>query len=154
MSGRARSSVPDVLNVLYVEDYAPGAALVLGSFKWHAPDIHLEVVSTAAEAIERLERFEMDRGDLTRDQKGQALRYDVVLTDLDLPDGSGLDILAHVRRRNLMLAVVILTASVEEDTMTGVLQAGADGYIAKRNDYLVQLPSALRAAAGRRRTGR
>jgi DNA-binding NarL/FixJ family response regulator len=134
-------TVPSPMRVLYVEDYALGAKLLLDSFSRRAPDIRIEVVTTVAQAIERLDLFERE--------SAQTPRYDVVLTDLSLPDGSGLDILAHVRSHRLNLAVVILTGSTEEDTISDALRAGAYGYIAKRGDYLTRLPLALRDAVDR-----
>jgi len=129
------------LSVLYVEDFAPSAALIRDTFSRRAPEIHVEIASTVAEAIEYLNHAE--------EQGGTA--YDVVLTDLNLPDGLGLEILSHVRSRRLMLAVVILTGSVDEDTLQAAQQAGADGYVSKRGDYLARLPSELHRAAQRRR---
>lgn len=152
MSLPADLGTPSHLNVLYVEDYAPSAALVRDAFRRRAPEIQLEIVSTVAQAIEQLSGFEPDRPDPAGSAATSPPRYDVVLTDLHLPDGLGLDILAHVRSRHLMLAVVILTSSDEADTVSAALQAGASGYVTKRDDYLVQLPRALRTAVVRFRS--
>jgi CheY-like chemotaxis protein len=130
-------SGPAGLNVLYVEDFAPGAALVRDTLSRRAPEIRVEIVTSVAQALERLSRVEEKRG----------TPYDVVLTDLNLPDGLGLEILSQVRSRRLMLAVVILTGSVDDDTLQVARQAGANGYIAKRGDYLARLPSELHRAA-------
>ena len=129
------------MNVLYVEDYALGAALVRDTFGRRAPDIHLEIISTVAEAIARLEAFELGRADTPR--------YEVVLTDLSLPDGHGLEILSHVRSRNLALAVVILTGSGQEESVISALRAGANDYVIKRDNYLAVLPGTLRSALER-----
>jgi CheY-like chemotaxis protein len=129
------------LDVLFVEDYEPSAALVRHSLAQREPTIRLDVVPTVAEAIERLQRFEQGSAQLPR--------YDAVLTDLHLPDGLGLDILAHVRRRRLRLAVLILTAADERDTNQHALRSGADAYVAKRDDYLARLPQTLHAAVQR-----
>ncbi|MFH1019280.1 MAG: PAS domain S-box protein, partial [Pseudomonadota bacterium] len=80
--------------------------------------------------------------------------YEVALSDLRLPDGSGLDLLAHVRTRKLPLAVVILTASGDQDSAVAALKAGADDYLIKHGDYLKRLPETLaRAQAHFRETG-
>lgn len=132
------------MNVLYVEDYALGAALVRDTFRRRAPEIRLEIVSSVAQALARLNQFELGGDDTPR--------YDVVLTDLNLPDGLGLEILSHVRSRGLMLAVVILTGSGDEDTVVGALHAGANDYVTKRDDYLTVLPRTLHAALERFRS--
>lgn len=133
------------MNVLYVEDYALVAALVHQTLKRRAPDVQLEIVSTVAQALERLHRFESGRADPTSPDSADAPRYDLVLTDLDLPDGLGVEILAHVRRRSLMLAVVVLSSSEDEDTVASAIRAGADAFITKRDDYIGMLPQMLRA---------
>lgn len=132
------------MNVLYVEDYALGAALVRDTFRRRAPEIRLEIVSTVALALARLNQFELGGDD--------APHYDVVLTDLNLPDGLGLEILSHVRSHGLMLAVVILTGSGDEDTVVGALHAGANDYVTKRDAYLTVLPRTLHAALERFRS--
>jgi len=128
------------LRVLFVEDFAPGAALVRDALGRRAPEIRVEIVSTVAQAIERLNRADAD--------------YDAVLTDLNLPDGLGLEIVSHVRGRRLALAVVIVTGSVDDDTWQAAEDAGADGCVAKRGDYLARLPGELhRAVQARRERG-
>ena len=129
------------LAVLYVEDYAPVAALVREALRRRAPEIELEIVTTVAAAIAQLQRYAHASGSPGPAAHGP--HYDVVLTDLKLPDGQGLDVLAHVRRQRLPLAVVILTASAGTVDLS---QVGADAYVPKRDDYLAQLPNALHAA--------
>ena len=141
------------MNVLFVEDYALGAALVRDTLRLRAPDIRLDVVSTVAQAIARLDSFEKGRADAgSALSPGGELHYDAVLTDLNLPDGLGLEILSHVRSHKLLLAVVILTGSGDEDTVIGALHAGANDYVTKRDDYLEVLPRTLHAALERFRS--
>jgi len=57
--------------------------------------------------------------------------FDIVLLDIVLPDGSGLDVLAWLRSRELGLPVMMLTArDAISDRVTG-LDAGADDYLPK-----------------------
>ncbi|HOT74623.1 MAG TPA: response regulator transcription factor [Candidatus Wallbacteria bacterium] len=57
--------------------------------------------------------------------------FDIMVLDLTLPDGSGLDILKKVRRESLDFAVIILSArSSELDKVVG-LELGADDYMCK-----------------------
>jgi DNA-binding response OmpR family regulator len=126
--------------------------LLRDTFQRRAPDIHLDVAATVGQAIERLNRFEEEAGDPALANSERAPRYDIVLTDLHLTDGSGLDVLAHVRKHRLKVAVVILSASSEEDTAIGALDAGADAYIVKGDGYLSRLPDDLRAALTHFRT--
>ena len=56
--------------------------------------------------------------------------YDLLILDVNLPDGSGLELLEQVRQSS-NLPVILLTANdMEMDVVTG-LEAGADDYITK-----------------------
>lgn len=77
--------------------------------------------------------------------------YDVVLLDLMLPDGSGLDLLARLRRRGNATPVVIITARDQITDRIAGLNVGADDYLVKPFD-LDELTARLNAVA-RRYTG-
>ena len=58
-------------------------------------------------------------------------RFDLLLLDVNLPDGSGLDLLRQIRAGGDTTPVILLTANdLELDEVTG-LEAGADDYITK-----------------------
>lgn len=57
--------------------------------------------------------------------------YDLILLDLGLPDGEGLDLVRQVRRAKLMLPILILTARGGLDDRVKGLDAGADDYLVK-----------------------
>ena len=57
--------------------------------------------------------------------------YDLLLLDVNLPDGSALDLLGDLRRAGSAAPVILLTANdLETDIVTG-LDAGADDYMTK-----------------------
>ena len=57
--------------------------------------------------------------------------FDLLILDVNLPDGSGLDLLRQVRSEGNATPVILLTANdLELDEVTG-LEAGADDYITK-----------------------
>ena len=57
--------------------------------------------------------------------------FDLLILDVNLPDGSGLDLLREVRRRHSRVPVILLTANdLETDIVVG-LESGADDYITK-----------------------
>lgn len=82
------------MRVLHVEDNPSDADLTQRQIARQTADISLELVATLAAARECLRHPE---------------HYDAVLVDLRLPDGSGLELLAEIRRQRLDLAVVMLT---------------------------------------------
>ena len=58
-------------------------------------------------------------------------RFDLLVLDVNLPDGSGLDLLRQMRAEGDATPVILLTANdLELDEVTG-LEAGADDYITK-----------------------
>lgn len=58
-------------------------------------------------------------------------RPDVLLTDLDLPDGSGLDIIDECGRRYPDCDIMVLTVSSDEEKVVACIEAGASGYLLK-----------------------
>jgi signal transduction histidine kinase/DNA-binding response OmpR family regulator len=126
------------VRILYVEDDARDAELTRYEFRKSAPQYHLDIVSTQAEALACLNN-PADPG------------YDLVLTDMRLPDGDGLAVLTSIRTRALPLAVVILTGAGDDETVVSALKAGADDYVVKRQDYLTSLPLVLEQALQRSR---
>ena len=79
------------------------------------PEVSVTCRSTLAQAREAL------AGD----------RFDLLILDVNLPDGSGLDLLRQVRTSGDTTPVILLTANdLELDEVTG-LEAGADDYITK-----------------------
>lgn len=64
----------------------------------------------------------------------QAVPYQLVLLDLALPDGSGLDLLRSLRGRGDKVPVIILTARDRISDRIEGLNAGADDYLVKPFD--------------------
>jgi signal transduction histidine kinase/DNA-binding response OmpR family regulator len=122
------------MKILYVEDNPLDIELTSRELSRGIPTLKLAVRTTVAAGAAVLE----EQGD-----------YDVVLTDLRLPDGSGLDIVNLVRARNLASAVVVLTGQGDEEIAVAAIKAGADDYVAKREGYSRRLPQLVLAAVDR-----
>lgn len=56
--------------------------------------------------------------------------FDLLILDVNLPDGSGLDLLAQVRQTS-SVSVILLTANDMEMDIVNGLESGADDYITK-----------------------
>ena len=56
--------------------------------------------------------------------------FDLLILDINLPDGSGLDLLNEVRKASTVPIILLTANDVEMDIVTG-LESGADDYITK-----------------------
>ncbi len=74
------------------------------------------------------------------------LRPDVVLMDLQMLDGDGIDAIARIRAEDATASIVALTAFASDDLVAGAFRAGARGYIGKEASE-VELVRAVRAAS-------
>jgi DNA-binding NarL/FixJ family response regulator len=101
--------------VMIVEDHADFRELmeVLLSSQ---PDIKLIAqAGSLAEAREQVARFELD----------------VAVLDLGLPDGSGADLIADLRRSNPDVGVLVLSATLDPAGIENARSAGADEILDK-----------------------
>ena len=75
---------------------------------------------------------------------------DVVVTDLKLPDGTGLDVIAVLRGRHPGLPIVMITSYSSMESAIAALRAGAVDYVIKpfNNDEFLR---AVARALNRRR---
>ncbi len=64
----------------------------------------------------------------------EQLRPDVVLMDISMPDGDGLEAAAIIREHCPQTAVVMLTASEADEDLYRAVQLGAAGYLLKDLD--------------------
>ncbi|HYM96417.1 MAG TPA: response regulator transcription factor [Candidatus Sulfotelmatobacter sp.] len=118
------------IRVLVVDDHAvfcEALSTVLGI----QPD--LEVVGTGATAREAIEGV-------------RTLEPDVVLLDVHMPDGSGVDAARAIKQERPQTQVVILTSDEDEAVLTAAVQAGVTGYLSK-HEAATQVLESVRAAA-------
>lgn len=93
----------------------------------------IEVIGRAHDGREALELVER-------------LSPDILLTDIEMPERSGLEVAAEVRRRALATRVIILTTFARAGYLRRALDAGAAGYLLKDSPS-DELANALRRVA-------
>ena len=82
-------------------------------------------------------------------RQSSASDQDLVLLDLNLPDGDGLELLQHLPRRDDAPTVVVVTARDQVSDRIRGLDTGADDYLVKPYDP-EELLARLRAIERRR----
>ncbi|MGP3733422.1 response regulator [Streptomyces sp. GDS52] len=121
---------PPAVSVLIVDDHPVVRDGLRGMFE-SAPGFR--VLGEAANGVEALER-------------AAALDPDVVLMDLRMPGGSGVDAIRELSRRGARAKVLVLTTyDTDSDTLPAI-EAGATGYLLK-DAPREELFTAVRAAA-------
>ena len=61
-------------------------------------------------------------------------QFDVVLSDIGLPDGSGYEVIAHAKRKQLLKGVA-LTGMDQDEDIKRAKEAGFDFHLAKPVDF-------------------
>ena len=109
-------------------------------------DRNFEVVGEAGTAAEAV-------------RQAGALQPDVVIMDLRLPDGSGLEATRALRKSSATMGIVVLTMYAGDDQLFGALEAGASAFVPKTapaDEVVAAARHAASVAVGlhRRRPGR
>ena len=78
----------------------------------------MNVVGTAGSVSEAVAAFE-------------SLAPDVVVADLQLQDGTGLDIVRTIRKTSNTTGIIVLTMHSGDDQIFAAMQAGASGFVGK-----------------------
>lgn len=64
-------------------------------------------------------------------QLAQIEKYDLLILDVTLPDGTGFEVCENVRKHNKQIPIIFLTASDEEVNIIRGLDCGGDDYVTK-----------------------
>ena len=76
--------------------------------------------------------------------------YDCILLDINLPDGSGLSVLEHLKKMSSRANVIIISARDSIDDKVLGLELGADDYLAKPF-HIAELSARIRSVVRRSR---
>ncbi len=134
------SNGPIRMKILYVEDEIAHVELAQRTLEDNLRDgfvlFHVESIREALELLKK----EPD--------------IDLILSDLRLPDGSGMDLLTKVQQMKLPPAVVLVTGQGDQEVAVAALKAGAADYLVKQSDYLHRLPVVIGNAVAQNRLAR
>lgn len=114
-NGKVVRVPPPVTRVFVVEDHMLVRQSLVRAIR---AEPGFEVAGDAGSVAEALERIFHERPE-------------ILLLDIELPDGTGIDLAEQVLRTNPGTRVVFLTMRDDEATVRRALEAGADGYLPK-----------------------
>ncbi len=115
-------------------------------------DDHEVVRRGIAEVIDRTDglRVVAEAGSVAEAMRRATLVHpQVVLVDLQLPDGTGIDILTKLREQVPDAKAIILTSFDDDDALAAALRAGARAYVLK-SVRGAEITDVIRAVAGGR----
>jgi DNA-binding NarL/FixJ family response regulator len=121
-----------VIKVLLVDDHDV-VREGLRSLLHRAPD--LEVAGEAATAAQAL-------------AESERLAPDVVVLDVRLPDGNGIEVCRDIRARRPETRVLMLTSYADDEALFSSIMAGAAGYLLKETRATALLEAIRTAAQG------
>ena len=97
--------------------------------------------------VTHVDRFSKVEGELAK------TKFDVVLTDLALPDAKGLELVSGLKAKTGTLPVIILTGTYEDETLAHqTLKMGVQDYLTKDRLDIRELDRVIRYAIERSRT--
>lgn len=111
-------SARDSIRILIVDDHE---VVRIGIRTLLANTSGIKIIGEAATAAEALEQT-------------TKLRPDVVLLDVRLPDGTGVEVCRKIKADQPDTRVVMLTSFSDEEAIVGAVMAGASGYLLKQAD--------------------
>ena len=80
--------------------------------------------------------------------------FDVVITDLDLPDSNGIELTGWIRERGSDAEVIVITGHASMDTVSDALRLGAFDYLTKPFDDLTLVVRCVERALEKQRLAR
>lgn len=105
-----------MLKVFLLDDHEVVRAGIRGLLE---ADENIEVVGEASTAEEAIQRV-------------PALRPDVAVLDVRLPDGDGVEVCRELRSRMPELRCLMLTSYADDDALFAAIMGGASGYVLKQ----------------------
>jgi len=122
----------------------------------HAQDLKTLVVEDTQETLEYLTQHlqQLDNiniiGAVSTCKQARALLenpVDLLIVDLGLPDGNGIDLI-KLAKKNTDTKVIVITVFGDEKNVVGAIEAGADGYLLKDADSAEIAKSLVNALNG------
>ena len=126
-----------MISLLYVDD-EPALLDITKIFLEKGGEFRVETVESAPEAMQKL----------------QAVSYDAIVSDYEMPEMNGIDLLKEIRSAGNEIPFIIFTGKGREDVVIEALNCGADCYIQKGGEaksQFAELSHKIRQAVEKKR---
>src|SRR5690554_3951754 len=118
--------------VMIVDDYVPILKYMRALIDWNK--LELQVVESLHSSVKALERF-------------SELLPDILITDIDMPQYNGMELVERCREVKPDLRVIFLTCHEEFEYAKGAIQLQADDYLIKDELTADKLEASLKKTA-------
>lgn len=106
-----------IRRILVVDDYEPYRRFVFARLNQIQDVLSIDEVANGLEAV----------------QKAEALKPDLILLDIGLPELSGIEAARRIRTLSPMSKIIFLSQESSADVVEAALNTGAQGYVIKDN---------------------
>jgi len=121
------------LRVLFFEDHPADVELSLWTLNSAGFEVMPDVVVSVNAALERV----------------SATRYDVILSDYNMPDSTGMDVFRALKAKGVGVPFILVTGALGDEIAVECLKEGVADYVLK--DRLARLPVVVRRALEEKR---
>ena len=118
---------PQGISLFFVEDDENDYRLALRQFSRQNTEVSPQWHTNCREAMAM---FEKDT-------------FDAIVTDLNIPEGSGVDLVRFVRSLDGNIPIIVLTGNGSESDAVEAIRHGANDYLVKGTDSFAQLPAQI-----------
>jgi len=105
------------INILYVEDNEDAR---VGTLKML--NNYFSNIDTAVDGLDGLEKFKLNN-------------YHIIFTDLNMPRMDGIAMIKEIRKIDLQIPIIVLSAHDDKEYFLETIKSGIDGYILKPYDF-------------------
>ena len=131
-AGQSAGAGQRTLQILLTEDDGPVRERLAGLLQgWQGGKL-VEVCATLTQTLTAIETHQVD----------------LLITDLNLPDGNGIDAIRMLRKKQPAAEAMVISVLADERTVLDAIEAGASGYLLKDADSIDLIEAITELMAG------
>lgn len=123
----------DGVHILCVEDDIDSCDLLIHLFRYHKPDYDVTGSHGFDDAVGKI----------------NSGSYDLYILDVRIAGRSGIELIGMIREQSTTVPIIAYSAIVERDEKKAAIDAGANAFLSKPNDFDRIVPTAEHLLHGR-----